>query len=131
MTNQFTELLNKSAYVSLSMDLSYIICFVVMLYLAFKGKLKTNTIFISVLITFIFSQFTFETWWYFLNESASNTEDSKWLADHDGGGVIGIFIINCFKAFLCLILSFLVAKTIAKRKGLGITKKSTEFVPNR
>ena len=118
MTDQFSKLLNLGYYISHIINAAFIVCCIYVSFCAWKKTAAFNKriIYISAFTAFIVAQVLFEVWWYYLNNSASSPEDHKWLNEHDGGGHTALFIINCFKAIICGVTSYVAANIIIKKR---------------
>ena len=121
MSEQFEYLLTLRRPVATTMDLTYVLCLILLTFIFIKKSKRDDikvfgitTLFIF--INFILAQAIFEIWWSHLYSSASSPEDHTWIANHDGGGPIIVFIINCFKCSVCFIIAMIISKLIMRKQ---------------
>jgi hypothetical protein len=78
---------------------------------------------LGVIAVALLSQLGFELWWYALQEAATAPADRSWLADHDGGGPIIVFMSTVLKAGVLWTLALAITAWRLPRE------KSTRTIP--
>ena len=120
MTPEFTAVLNERSVVLNFIYFISIACVIIHFVLGFLFHRKTIRfrwcIYLLIIYGMLCSYF-FESWWLRLNDAAKVFEDHACLANHDGGGLLMVYI-NLMGIILVQFIAFgtgLMISTAAKR----------------
>ncbi len=126
MSDKFIELLDYRDTLLLHINLVLILFFILMCMVSWKSK----NLIIPIVINFILIDLAFRTtlalfdsWWLDLSLSASTEEDSIWIANHDGGGIVFVLSIF-FKSGFLYLLSLFIRLSKKKKEEVKHTDKT-------
>ncbi len=111
MSEAFEAILVQAPKVRFGMNACHIVAFLLAVTFALKTQSTRRAWIYAVVIAVLggfAAQVVFERWWGSLNAAIDTRDDFGWVADHDGGGLIIVFLENAVKAFGVFLIAGLI-----------------------